>query len=50
MGIIAEARKKLCDVNSKAAERIYADLVATDMRLPKVESFIGWAYEIGLLE
>lgn len=50
MGIIAEARKKLSDVDSEAAERIYADLVATDMRLPRVGSFIGWAYEIGLLE
>uniref|UniRef100_UPI0031DE4F7F hypothetical protein n=1 Tax=Mycobacterium sp. TaxID=1785 RepID=UPI0031DE4F7F len=50
MWIIAEARKKLSDVDSEAAERIYADLVATDMRLPRVESFIGWAYEMGLLE
>lgn len=48
--IIAEARKKLSDVDSEAAERIYVDLVTTDMRLPRVESFIGWAYEIGLLE
>jgi len=36
-------------VDSEAAERIYSDLVATGMRLPQVESFIGWAYRVGLL-
>lgn len=49
MWIIAEARKRLSDVDSEAAEQIYADLVATGMRLPTVESFIGWAYRMGLL-
>lgn len=49
MWIIARAYKTLDDVDSDAAERIYEDLVATDMRLPRVESFIGWAYEVGLL-
>lgn len=49
MWIIARAYKVLDDVDSDAAERIYEDLVATDMRLPRVESFIGWAYEVGLL-
>ncbi|MGN2636583.1 hypothetical protein ACTD5D_10405 [Nocardia takedensis] len=47
--IIAEARKTLDDVDSDTAEQIYADLLATGMRLPKVESFIGWAYEMQLL-
>lgn len=49
MWIIARAYKTLDDVDSDAVERIYEDLVATDMRLPRVESFIGWAYEVGLL-
>jgi predicted nucleic acid-binding protein len=49
MWIIAQARKTLDGVDSEAAERIYADLVATGMRLPQVESFIGWAYQVGLL-
>lgn len=49
MWIIAQARKSLDDVDSETAERIYADLVATKMRLPQVESFIGWAYGVGLL-
>ena len=49
MWIIAQALKTLDDVDSAAAERIYADLIATGMRLPQVESFIGWAYQVGLL-
>ena len=49
MWIIARAYKTLDDVDSDTAERIYEDLVATEMRLPGVESFIGWAYEVGLL-
>ncbi|BBZ09320.1 hypothetical protein MDOR_34890 [Mycolicibacterium doricum] len=49
MWIIAEARKRLGDVDSETAEQIYTDLLATEMRLPRVESFIGWAYRMGLL-
>lgn len=49
MWIIAQARKTLADVDSEAAEQIYADLVATGMRLPQVDSFIRWAYGVGLL-
>ncbi|MEU4838705.1 hypothetical protein [Nocardia testacea] len=46
---IAEAYKTLGDIDSGAAERIYESLLATDMRLPAVESFVRWAYEVGLL-
>ncbi|MEU2172865.1 MULTISPECIES: hypothetical protein [Nocardia] len=49
MWIIAEACKTLDDIDSEAAERIYENLLATHMRLPTVESFVGWAYEVGLL-
>lgn len=49
MWIIAQARKVLPEVDSETAERIYADLIATGMRLPQVESFIGWAYQVDLL-
>ncbi|MFI2233235.1 hypothetical protein [Nocardia testacea] len=49
MWIIAEAYKTLGDIDSGAAERIYESLLATDMRLPAVESFVQWAYEVGLL-
>lgn len=49
MGIIAEAWKTLDDIDSEAAERIYSDLLATDMRLPRTESFVGWAYGVELL-
>lgn len=49
MAIIAQAYKTLDDVDADTAERIYEALLATEMRLPRVESFIGWAYEVGLL-
>ncbi|MGW0007279.1 hypothetical protein [Nocardia grenadensis] len=49
MWIIAEAYKTFGDIDSGAAERIYESLLATDMRLPAVESFVGSAYEVGLL-
>lgn len=46
MWIVAEAYKTIENFD---AEQVYEDLVATGMRLPRVESFIGWAYEVGLL-
>ncbi|MDQ2635572.1 MAG: hypothetical protein M3Y83_01685 [Actinomycetota bacterium] len=49
MAIIAEAYKTLDDVDRETAEQVYAALLATGMRLPRVESFIGWAYEMELL-
>ena len=49
MWIIAQAYRTLDDVDAERAEQIYEALCATEMRLPAVESFIGWAYEVGLL-
>lgn len=49
MWIVAAAYKELDDVDSAAAEGIYENLRATGMRLPSADSFIGWAYEVGLL-
>ncbi|MGA6205477.1 hypothetical protein ACPESR_12035 [Nocardia testacea] len=49
MWIIAQACKTLDDIDSATAERIYQNLRDTDMRLPAVESFVGWAYEVELL-
>lgn len=49
MWIIAEAYKRLDDVDGEAAEQLYEELLETDMRLPRVDSFIGWAYEVGFL-
>lgn len=46
MWIVAEAYKT---VDNFDAEHVYEDLVATGMQPPRVESFIGWAYEVGLL-
>ncbi len=42
-GIQALARHR------EEAEQLYEALLATDMRLPRVDSVIGWAYEVGLL-
>ncbi|UAK37240.1 hypothetical protein K8O93_19110 [Gordonia bronchialis] len=41
--------KRLDDVDGEAAEQLYEELLETDMRLPRVDSFIGWAYEVGFL-
>lgn len=49
MWIIAQAYRTLDDVDAEGAEQIYEALCTTGMRLPPVESFIGWAYEVGLL-
>ena len=49
MAIIATAYKTLDDIDADTAEHIYEALLATDMRLPRVENFVGWAYEMGLL-
>ena len=49
MWIIAQAYRTLDDVDAESAEQIYEALRATDMHLPVIESFIGWAYEVGLL-
>ncbi|MFH5228164.1 hypothetical protein [Antrihabitans spumae] len=46
MRIIAEAHRRLDDVD---AEHLYEALIATGMRLPKTDSFVGWAYAIGWL-
>jgi predicted nucleic acid-binding protein len=49
MWIIAHAYRTLDDIDAESAEQIYEALCATDMRLPEAESFVGWAYEVGLL-
>ncbi|MDN5854533.1 MAG: hypothetical protein L0K86_17120 [Actinomycetia bacterium] len=49
MWIVAQAYRALDDVDAESAEQIYEALLETGMRLPVVESFIGWAYEVGLL-
>ncbi|WP_298808454.1 hypothetical protein [uncultured Gordonia sp.] len=47
MHIVIEAYKRSRD--TEEAEQLYEALLATDMRLPRVDSVIGWAYEVGLL-
>lgn len=49
MHIIVEAHRVLDDIDSEAAEQLYESLLATDMRLPRVDSVIGWGYEMELL-
>lgn len=49
MHIIIEAYRALDDIDAEAAEHLYEALLATDMRLPRLESVIGWGYEMELL-
>lgn len=49
MHIIIEAYKRLDDIDSEAAEQLYEALVATDMRLPHIDSVIAWGYTMELL-
>lgn len=46
MAIIIQAHRLLDDID---AEDLYQDLLLTDMRLPLVNSVIGWGYQMGLL-
>lgn len=49
MHVIVEAYRVLDDIDSEAAEQLYEALLTTDMRLPRVDSVIGWGYEMALL-
>lgn len=49
MHILIEAYRVLDDIDAEATERLYEALLATDMRLPRVDSVIRWGYETGLL-
>ncbi len=49
MHIIVEAYRVLDDIDSEAAEQLYEALLATDMRLPRVDSVVRWGYEMELL-
>jgi len=49
MHIVIEAYKRLDDIDAEAAEQLYEALVATGMRLPRVESVVGWGYSMELL-
>ncbi|WP_032374505.1 hypothetical protein ACN9MI_08625 [Rhodococcoides fascians] len=50
MHIIIEAHKQLDDFDTEATEKLYEALLATEMRLPRVDNgIIGWGYSMELL-